>query len=212
MPRIPRYARDPEGKRRAILDAAGRLFASEGYRTVSIRRIAARVGYSPAAIYLHFPGKAAIVAALAEDGFQRFAAALSTAGPEDDPLAALEERLWRLYEFSKEQPNYFWLMFVDRSVPALRHRDRFPAARRARAEGAELVRRCVAAGLLPAGTNPEAAFDVLATAIHGAALSRLCGRIPPGSDADVLARDTLRSVLAGLKAGVPLESSRGWRG
>lgn len=210
MARIPRYARDPEGKRRVILDAAGRLFAAEGYRNVSIRRIAARVGYSPAAIYLHFPGKAQIFQALAEDAFRRFGDLLSTAGPEDDPLQALEERLWRHYEFSKDQPQYFWLMFVDRSVPVYRQRGRFAAIRQGDAEGAELVRRCVESRLLPPGTNPDAAFRVLATAIHGAAVNRLCGRVG-GSEADLLARDAMRAALAGLRAGVALESAWGSR-
>ncbi len=206
MPRIAHYTRDSDAKRRAILDAAARLFAAEGYRHVSMRRIAGRIGYSPAAIYLHFRRKADLVFALAEDGFRRFADLLATAGPEDDPLLALERRLWRYYEFSKEQPQYFWLMFADRSVPALRNRSRFPEMRQASAQGAGFVQRCVDARLLPEGTNSAAAFEVLMTAIYGAAISRLCGRVPAGSDPDALARDTLRAAIAGLRAGVALES------
>jgi AcrR family transcriptional regulator len=206
MPTIVRYRRDPEAKRRAILDAARELFVREGYENVSIRKIAERIDYSPAAIYLHFDGKAEIFLALAEDGFRRFSRAVSPNPDESDLLFALEERFWRHYEFSRKQPEYFWLMFVDRTVPRIsRDWERFPVMRQMWAEGVELVRRCIAAGLLPGGTRAEAAFHVLATAIHGAAVNRLCGRVVNRRDGDAVARDTLRAAIAGLRAGVALE-------
>lgn len=206
MPTIVRYRRDPEAKRRAILDAARALFVREGYANVSIRRIAERIDYSAAAIYLHFEGKGEILLALAEEGLQRFASAVRTDPDEADLLLALEQRFWRHYEFSKKQPEYFWLIFVDRAVPRIgRDWERLPAMRQARADGVDLVRRCIAAGLLPRGTHAEAAFEVLETAIHGAAINRLCGRVGKRRDGEAAARDTLRAAIAGLRAGVALE-------
>jgi len=200
------YSRDPEAMRAAILAAARRLFVREGYENVSIRKIAGCIGYSPAAIYLYFHGKADIFLALAEEGFRRFGEALSQDRQEEDLQLALEQRLWRYYEFSKKQPEYFWLMFVDRSVPRPEgDGEGFALMRQFRSEGVELVRRCVAAGLLPAGTNAAAGFHVLAAAIHGAAVHRLAGRLVRRRDADTLARDTLRAAIAGLQAGVALE-------
>lgn len=52
-----RYDRDREAVRRSILDAARDLFVSEGYQNVSIRKIAERIEYSPAALYGYFPSK-----------------------------------------------------------------------------------------------------------------------------------------------------------
>jgi hypothetical protein len=46
-----RQHRDREAVRRAILDAARELFVAEGFQNVSIRKIAERIEYSPAAIY-----------------------------------------------------------------------------------------------------------------------------------------------------------------
>ena len=60
---------DREAVHRAILDAARELFVSEGYQNVSIRKIAERIEYSPAAIYGYFPSKDDIFFALAEEGF-----------------------------------------------------------------------------------------------------------------------------------------------
>jgi AcrR family transcriptional regulator len=43
---------------------------AEGYAQVSIRKIAERIEYSPAAIYSYFPSKDDIFFALAEEGFR----------------------------------------------------------------------------------------------------------------------------------------------
>ena len=64
-----RQERERETIRRAILDAARDLFVAEGFGRVSIRKIAERIEYSPAAIYGYFPSKDDIFFALAEEGF-----------------------------------------------------------------------------------------------------------------------------------------------
>ena len=55
----------------SILDAARELFLAEGYPSVSIRKIAERIEYSPAAIYSYYPSKDDIFLALAKEGFHR---------------------------------------------------------------------------------------------------------------------------------------------
>ena len=65
-----RQEREREAVSRAILDAARELFVAEGYHNVSIRKIAERIEYSPAAIYSYFPSKDDIFFALAEEGFR----------------------------------------------------------------------------------------------------------------------------------------------
>ena len=65
-----RQGREREAVARSILDAARDLFVDEGYHNVSIRKIAERIEYSPAAIYSYFPSKDDIFFALAEEGFR----------------------------------------------------------------------------------------------------------------------------------------------
>ena len=65
-----RQGREREAVARAILDAARDLFVAEGYPNISIRKIAERIEYSPAAIYSYFPSKDDIFFALAEEGFR----------------------------------------------------------------------------------------------------------------------------------------------
>src|SRR5436190_9216702 len=113
-----RQERDRETVRRSILEAARDLFVSEGYQNVSIRKIADRIEYSPAAIYGYFPSKDDIFFALAEEGFRLLFSYANrvTVPAEGDPAEALREMFLRYYRFSKEYPEYFALMFLDRSV------------------------------------------------------------------------------------------------
>lgn len=59
-------ARQAEATRRRILDMAADLFARDGYAAVSMAQIARQAEVSVANLYLHFPGKAAVVHGLAD--------------------------------------------------------------------------------------------------------------------------------------------------
>ena len=105
-----RQERDREAVHRAILDAARELFVSEGYRNVSIRKIAEKIEYSPAAIYGYFPSKDDIFYALAEEGFRLIysrddAALLDAEFDPAKPLDRITTIFWRLYEFSRQHPQ-----------------------------------------------------------------------------------------------------------
>src|SRR5687768_10307420 len=115
-----RQQRDRDRLQQAILTAARELFVTEGYRNVSMRKIAERIEYSAAAIYSYFPSKDDIFFALAEEGFRKLAdhVRLAIEGTPE-PLQRLRRGLWAFYEFSKTHPEYFELMFVDRSVPSI---------------------------------------------------------------------------------------------
>lgn len=199
-----RHEREREAVQRAILDAARALFVSEGYLNVSIRKIAERIEYSPAAIYGYFESKDDIFLALAEEGFRLLIETKPPVEPSD-ALDAVRQIFWHYYEFSKAHAEYFALMFVDRSVPRIsRDWERFGFVREMRARLAERIGRAIDAGLFPTSLRPETAFRILAAAVHGPAVIRLCDRLAPGENADALARDTLEAAIAGLRAGIPL--------
>ena len=207
-----RHERDREAVRRAILDAARELFVTEGYRNISIRKVAERIEYSPAAIYGYFPSKDDIFFALAEEGFRL----LGDPGgavhhPEFaslEPLDRIRAIFWRVYEFSREHPQYFALMFVDRSVPRItREYERFTFVRDMKSHIVEQIQACIDARVLPATLNPEVACRLLVMAVLGVATMRLADRLARAENADELARDVLNVMLAGLQAGIPLQST-----
>jgi hypothetical protein len=69
-----------------------------------------------------------------------------------------------------------------------------------------LIQSAIETGRFPAGSRPDVLFRIMLTAVHGAAVMRLCDRLSPGEDADALARDALEAVLTGLRAGSPVTS------
>lgn len=197
-----RQEREREAVARAILDAARDLFVAEGYHNVSIRKIAERIEYSPAAIYSYFPSKDDIFFALAEEGFRLLFTGPVPPVDRADPVGWIRAVIWRVYEFSKTHPEYFALMFLDRTVPQIsRDWERFEFVRDGKAQLAVGIQEAVDAGYFPAGTHPHAVFRILVAAIIGAAVTRLCGRTAPGEDSDALARDTLEAALTGLRTG-----------
>jgi AcrR family transcriptional regulator len=198
-----RQEREREAVGRSILDAARDLFVAEGYHNVSIRKIAERIEYSPAAIYSYFPSKDDIFFALAEEGFHILFTPVA-APAEGDVLTALRGAFWRVYEFSKSHPEYFALMFVDRTVPRInKDWERFGFVREMKAQIGAKIQQGIDTGIFPSASHPDAIARVLLTAILGAAVSRLCHRGAPGEDTDALARDTLEAALVGLQSGSP---------
>ena len=193
-----------ESTRRAILDAALELFRVDGYAQVSIRNIAVKVEYSPAAIYSYFASKDEIFFALAEEGFRLLGATQPAQAPSDDPLDDVRAAAWRLYEFSKEQPEYFALVFLDRHVPRIgREYERFAFMSEMRNRILAQVQRCIAEGVFPATVETVVAMRLLFAPVFGIATLRLSGRLAPPEDADALARDAIDTTIAGLCAGAP---------
>ncbi|MCA6101311.1 TetR/AcrR family transcriptional regulator [Bradyrhizobium sp. WSM 4400] len=66
-------------KRELILDAARSVFAEEGLEGASLRAIATRAGYTPAALYFHFDSKEAIYAEVLRQSLASLGEAVSAA-------------------------------------------------------------------------------------------------------------------------------------
>ena len=206
-----RQERDREAVRRAILDAARDLFVSEGYGHVSIRKIAERIEYSPAAIYGYFPSKDDIFFALAEEGFRLLGDPADAARQEHlrtlEPLERIRAVFWRWYEFSREYPQYFELMFLDRSVPRIsREYERFAFVTETKRHLFAEIERCIQAKVFPPSVKPGVAMRLLTASLLGVVVLTLSERLGPGEDPDKLAGDVLDTTLAGLRSGIALAS------
>lgn len=80
---------------------------------MSLREVARRTGVSHAAPYRHFSNKEALLAAIAEEGFERLAAVTraTIAGFSDDPRARLAAAHEAYVRFALENPDQLRLMF-----------------------------------------------------------------------------------------------------
>ncbi len=184
--------------REAILTAALSLYAAEGYGAVTMRAIANRLGFSAPAIYNYFISKEEIFATLQQIGFELMAAAVLT--PEtDDSLADFRAIFTRYYAFSKAQPEYFALLYVDPSAPHV-PADSPPLLKMGQ-ETNTRFNRCVAAGIFPADTA-QGAPGLFWGFVHGIAVLRRVQAWADYEGFDPQVAAGLDLMVAGLKAGL----------
>ena len=100
--------------RRALVEAAAAILAEAGVDALTLRGVGDRVGVSRTALYRHFDSKAALLAAVATEGFRSFRRALEAAlqaAPAD--AGARIAALGRAYvAFGAEHPTYYRTMFA----------------------------------------------------------------------------------------------------
>ena len=109
-----RKQRRSEDLKRKILDAAGHILVKEGYRKLSIRKISARIEYSPAAIYHYFKDKEEIVSLIVAEGYRGILERLKNLRViPDDPIATFLD-MGRFYlELAMANRNMFRAVLLD---------------------------------------------------------------------------------------------------
>jgi AcrR family transcriptional regulator len=204
-----RQERERTKVRQAVLDAARDLFVKQGFEHVSIRKIAERIEYSPAAVYTYFPSKDEIFFALAEEGFKLlcgdFLAQPEALAAGEDPMEKVRFICRHFFHFSVEYPEHFALMFLDRTVPRLTdHYQLFPMLVEMKRRFAAIIQIAIEQGQFPPGTNPHSVSRVLMTTVLGVATARLCNRMGGRDGGEALVHDMIEVAIAGVKSGVPL--------
>lgn len=105
--------------RQSLIDAAIALISEEGISELSLRQVARRVGVSHNAPYRHFADKDALLAAVAEQGFQSLRVAMESA--QAGIAAGSSQRLTAIgvayVEFALAHPFHYRLMFGDYRCP-----------------------------------------------------------------------------------------------
>lgn len=106
---------EPESLKTRIVEAAGRLFAEEGYEALSMRRVAQEVGCSQMAMYRHFANKEALIQHICTELYTRFAKQMATEmDAEDDPWDKLRRFIRALLQFAEKFPDHYSLIFLVR--------------------------------------------------------------------------------------------------
>ncbi|MBN9743823.1 TetR family transcriptional regulator [Amycolatopsis sp. A1MSW2902] len=100
-----------EHARTQLVEAAIRLLADGGAEALQARKLAAEIGASTMAVYTHFGGMAALIEAVAREGFRRLIANMATVERTDDPVADLYQLALAYRRTAVEHPELFTLMF-----------------------------------------------------------------------------------------------------
>lgn len=119
--------------RRALLDAALEIVRHHGAGGLTLRSVARKARVSHMAPYHHFADKAALVAAVAEEGFRGLQQEMDEriARCPDDPRARFRESGIAYVLFAVKHPNLFRVMFGPEAADAEAHPDLKTAARAA---------------------------------------------------------------------------------
>jgi AcrR family transcriptional regulator len=107
-----RKDRERQEVRKLILDAAMKLFLEEGYKNVTLRKIAKQIEYSPGTIYLYFKDKDDILYTLQSIAFEKFHKAQNAVQSIQDPIERLNAHGKAYIKFALENREYYDLMFI----------------------------------------------------------------------------------------------------
>jgi len=103
-----------------ILDAAEKIYRTEGADTLSMRRMAEELGISATALYRHYAGKDELLDAVADRGFEKLAADFREAAKKRTPRARLLAVFESFRAFALKRPALFDLMFFSQRPGARR--------------------------------------------------------------------------------------------
>ncbi len=116
-------SRAKANRREALLVAAARLFAERGFDRVSLEELGAAAGVSGPAVYRHFSGKQAMLAALLSDASEGLLAGGEAVLAEtQDPETALARLVSFHVDFALRAPNV--IRVQDRDLDSLAEADR----------------------------------------------------------------------------------------
>jgi AcrR family transcriptional regulator len=199
-----RRARQKQLLRQEILDAARELLVRDGYETLSMRKVAERIDYSPTAIYLHFKDKQELVFSLCEETFARLVKQLETLEREyPDPLVRLRKGMERYIRFGLNNPNHYIPTFM---VPPpdldVKRTDAMhnPASNGMRALAT--LRDVIAAGVKAKKlrkVDPEVAARAAWASLHGITSLLIAYPTFPWNDREEVIKTVIDTTVEGLR-------------
>src|SRR5271157_4845002 len=182
-----------------IATAARRLLDKEGTEAVTMRRVAKAVGVTPMAIYRHYPDRASLLNALADEGFEELTAFLAGKKFSGSIEGKLTKMVEIYLEHALQNPRLFELMFLQPREGARRYPRDFKAGRSPTANlMAKAVQEGIESGHLREDDTWEIVFEMGALS-HGLIMLYLGGRMEMSrSDFRALYRRSFRRYIHGL--------------
>lgn len=205
---------DQDDLRERVLRASVELIETEGLAALSMREVARRAGVSHQAPYHHFKDREAILAAVAERGFELLNDALTKARTEaTGPTHSVELAGIAYVKFACDHSAYFRIMFRPELVKVSDHSEVDHIADQTFTHLPQMVADCMKAGLPEdLGTETMAAF--LWSVAHGFACLLIDGplaeKVPAiGQEPDKAIRSLACAFRRMLDATIAAHASNG---
>lgn len=200
---MPSTSSDARTTARRILNAAAKLLATEGYASLSMRRVAASVGISQAAIYRHFKDKAELVSKLVGEGYGELSAMIERVAERDGPPEKLIASSFRDYvEFAVSRPALFKALLLQDIGTAGKTVEAFATGVSRRRRTFELLTAMIGRGMdegVFTRADPELTAQAIWASFFGLA-SRVVIEGLPADRRGALVERQIELVIRGLRA------------
>jgi AcrR family transcriptional regulator len=198
-----RKEREFHRREREILDAALALFATDGWRAVTVEQIAERAEIGKGTVYKHFPSKQEIYARLALDFHQAVLAELERLDPALPVMRRLRRMIEVIWSAHMQAAQYQRLVQYCEAEDFRRGLTVETQERLAALDASfhdcidEVLREGVAAGILPRKPLPALIFGPTAT-LKGAIRLAWSGQLPQVDSPDAHLAEITNFILAGM--------------
>ena len=191
---------DKENLRQEIMDAARELFVTEGYHSVSMRKIADKINYSPTTIYIYFKDKTDLLHQICEQTFARLAQNIKAIEQlSDTPLEKLRSGMREYVHFGLQHPSQYEIIFitplprtVEMDFEETNGKIAFDTMR-------SVVAECVSANLLKS-SDVELISQTLWAGIHGITSLLIQHGGFPFVEKEKLVDNLIDTLIAGTKS------------
>lgn len=202
---VARSAAAKAGLREKILATARALVLRDGYAALSIRKLAAQIGYAPGTIYLYFKNRDEIGREICREGFSDLYDEMKPAGEIADPEKRLAALLRAYAAFAAKNPDTYRLSFME--DPKFTE-EMFRAAPLERQGGAgwlafdlfvNAVRELRKTGKISPEADETLLAEVLWTAVHGVISLKLIFPAFPTNSSETLTDKIIEILINGIR-------------
>jgi AcrR family transcriptional regulator len=199
-----RRAREKEELRAHILEAAAQLFVEEGFDNVSMRKIADRIEYSPATIYLYFKDKSELVQSICAETFDLLRQELEALQKLDLPAEQMLRKCLRTYiDFGLSHPQHYIFTLClpepeHEDLPHSMHNAVLDTGMRTFDNLRQGLKASMDAGVI-VRQDLETTAQVVWVMMHGVTSLLITSRSFPFIDRETLIESTLDHILRSLK-------------
>ena len=201
FPADPLLMPAPSTTAERLLRAARTLFEREGAEAVSMRKVAAKAGVTPMAIYRHFDSRDALLWRICDDAFEEITRHWQARAQGGDPLQRVLATQRIYLDFALAHPHLFDYAFGIQRGQARRFPEDF---RERRSPTLTVVADAVEDAMQAGALRRDDAWDVAMTLwahTHGLVSLYRAGRFSLGEPAFRVFYDTsLTRLLSGLRA------------
>lgn len=159
-------------RRRAIVEAAARLFAEHGFADCDMECVAGALGIAKGTLYLYFPGKVELFRDCVDWGMAEMQRVVFEAAQGDRPPLLRLARSVRAYlEYFDQNPHYVELLIQERAMFRNRKRGTYFEYREGiRSDFRSIYAQLVAEGIFRSDLPLERLLDAVGSMLYGTML------------------------------------------